>query len=199
MRAVLAGVSLVALLSLAACDKGADKADVAGDDSKPAAQAAKAPEGPPKQTNGQWEYKNTLKAKSPNEVDRVMSMKMCVDAKSQEALSWVNPSAVSEDCSKREYSKLPDGSWTFYTVCRTGLGGETTSSGAAKGDFSRNFTVLVTVKTEGATDPRANGVNDMKIDASYVGPCPAGQRGGDVVGPTGQIVNVIDLAQKAGR
>jgi hypothetical protein len=192
MRAALAGVSLVALLTLAACDKGADKADVAGDDSKPAAQAAKAPEGPPKQTNGQWEYKNTTGG-------RTMAMKMCVDAKSQEALSWVNPAAVSEECSKREFSKLPDGSWTFYTVCRTGLGGETTSSGAAKGDFSRNFTVLVTVKTEGASDPRVNGVNDMKIDASFIGPCPAGQRGGDVIGPTGQVVNVIDLAQKAGR
>jgi hypothetical protein len=192
MRAVLAGVSLIGLLALTACDKGADKADVAGDDTKPAVATAKAPEGPPKQTAGQWEYKNTI-------AGRTMAMKMCVDAKSQEAISWVNPSAVSEDCSKREYSKQPDGTWTFYTVCRTTKGGETTTSGAAKGDFSRNFTVLVTIKTEGATDAAANGVFDMKIDASYVGQCPAGQRGGDVVGPGGQVVNVIDMAQKAGR
>jgi hypothetical protein len=189
MRAALAGVSLIGLLALTACDKGADKADVAGDDTKPAVAAAKPPEGPPKQTAGQWEYKNTV-------AGRTMAMKMCVDAKSQEAVSWVNPAAVSEDCSKREYSKLPDGGWTFYTVCRTAKGGETTSSGAAKGDFSRNFTVLVTVKTEGATDASANRVLDMKIDASYVGVCPAGQRGGDVVLPGGQIRNVIDEAQK---
>ena len=56
-----------------------------------------------------------------------------------------------------------------------------------------------TVKTEGASNPRDNGVYDMKIDAAYIGPCPAGQRGGDVVGPGGQIANIIDLAQKAGR
>lgn len=192
MRSVLAGVSLIGLLALSACDKGADKADVAGDDAKPAVAQAKAPEGPPKQTPGQWEYKNTIGGRS-------MAMKMCVDAKSQQAISWVNPSAVADDCSKREYGKQPDGTWTFYTVCRTSVGGETTSSGAAKGDFSRNFTVLVTVKTEGAQQAAANGVFDMKIDASYVGPCPAGQRGGDVIGPGGQIVNVIDLAQKAGR
>ncbi len=192
MRTVLAGVSLIGLLALTACDKGADKADVVGDDSKPAAAEAKAPEGPPRQTNGQWEYKNTM-------AGQAMAMKMCVDARSQQAISWVNPGAVAEDCSKREYSKLPDGGWTFYTVCRTTKGGETTSSGAAKGDFARNFTVLVTVKTEGATNARDNGVYDMKIDAAYIGPCPAGQRGGDVVGPGGQIANIIDLAQKAGR
>lgn len=198
MRAALAGVSIVALLSLAACDKGADKADVAGDDSKPAAQAAKAPEGPPKQTNGQWEYRNTL-TNAGNKMNPTMVMKMCVDAKSQEVISWVNPRAVAEDCSKREYTKGPDGTWTFYTVCRTNRGGETTASGAASGDFSRNFFVQVTVKTEGASDPTANGVYDLRVDASYVGPCPAGQRGGDVVGPNGQIVNIIDMSQKAGR
>ncbi|RYF93341.1 MAG: DUF3617 family protein [Caulobacteraceae bacterium] len=192
MRAVLAGVSLIGLLALTACDKGADKADVAGDDSRPAAAAkVKAPPGPPKQTYGQWEYKNTVGG-------RAMAMKMCVDARSAEAVSWVNPAAAAQDCSKREYDRQPDGTWTFYTVCRTSMGGETTSSGAAKGDFTRNFTVLVTVKTEGATQAAANGVIDMKIDASYIGPCPAGQRGGDVVMPGGQIMNVIDAAQKAG-
>ncbi len=191
MRAVLAGISLIGLLSLTACDKGADPGDVKGDDAKPAVAEAKVPEGPPKPSFGQWEYKNTLKG-------RTMAMKMCVDAKSSEAVSWVNPAATAEDCSKREYSKLPDGSWTFYTVCRTTMGGETTSSGAVKGDFTRNFTVLVTVKTEGASNAAANGVIDMKIDASYIGPCPAGQRGGDVVMPGGQIMNVIDAAQKAG-
>ncbi len=193
MRAALAGVSLIGLLALTACDKGADKADVAGDDTKPAAAAAaaKAPEGPPKQMSGQWEYKNTIAGQQ-------MTMKTCVDAKSQEAVSWVNPAAVSQDCSKREYSKQPDGTWTFYTVCRTARGGETTTSGAAKGDFARNFTVLVTVKTEGATEATTNGVFDMKIDASYIGPCPAGQRGGDVVLPDGQIRNIIDAARKDG-
>lgn len=190
MRAVLAGVSLIGLLALTGCDKGADKADVAGDDSKPAVAAAKAPEGPPKQLSGQWEYKNTIAGQQ-------MTMKTCVDAKSQEAVSWVNPGAVTQDCSKREYNKQADGTWTFYTVCRTAQGGETTTSGAAKGDFSRNFTVLVTVKTEGAAVAQANGVLDMKIDASYVGPCPAGQRGGDVVLPGGQIRNIIDESAKA--
>ncbi|MDB5469953.1 MAG: hypothetical protein JWR84_1513 [Caulobacter sp.] len=188
MRAVLAGVSLIGLLALTACDKGADKADVAGDDAKPAVAVAKAPEGPPKQTPGQWEYKNTI-------MGRTMAMKMCVDAKSSQAVSWVNPTVESQDCSKREYSKQADGTWTFYTVCRTAMGGETTTSGAAKGDFARNFTVLVTMKTEGATEKAANGVFDMKIDASYVGPCPAGQRGGDVVKPNGQIENIVDAAQ----
>lgn len=189
MRAALAGVSLIGLLALSACDKGADKADVAGDDAKPAAVAkANAPEAPPKQTNGQWEYKNTVGG-------RTMAMKICVDAKSQEVLSWVNPNAPADDCAKREYGKQPDGTWTFYTICRTSMGGETTSSGAAKGDFVRNFTVLATVKTEGATNAAANGVIDMKIDAAYVGPCPAGQRGGDVVLPGGRIVNVIDANQ----
>jgi hypothetical protein len=190
MRAALAGVSLIGLLALAACDKGADKADVAGDDAKPATAAAKAPEGPPKQMAGQWEYKNTI-------AGRTFTSKMCVDDKSQQALSWVNPGAASTDCSKREYAKQPDGTWTFYTVCTTGKGGETTASGAAKGDFARNFTVLVTMKTEGATDPKFNGVYDSKIDASYLGPCPAGQRGGDVVLPNGQIMNMVDAAQKA--
>lgn len=190
MRAALAGVSLIGLLALTACDKGADKADVAGDDTKPAVATAKAPEGPPKQMAGQWEYKNTIAGQQ-------MTMKTCVDAKSQETVSWVNPSAVSQDCSKREYKKEADGTWTFYTVCRTAQGGETTTSGAAKGDFSRNFTVLVTVKTEGASVAQANGVLDMKIDASYVGPCPAGQRGGDVVLPGGQIRNIIDENAKA--
>lgn len=190
MRAALAGVSLIALLALAACDKGADKADIAGDDSKPAAAKAKAPEAPPKQTVGQWEYKNTIAGKT-------FTSKLCVDARSQQALSWVNPAAASADCSKREYAKQPDGTWTFYTVCSTAKGGETTASGAAKGDFSRNFTVLVTMKTEGATEAVYNGVYDSKIDASYLGPCPAGQRGGDVVLPGGQIRNVIEDAQKA--
>jgi len=183
MRAVSVGVCLSAILVLAAgCNQSSDDGEAGDGKAADAAQVAKTPK-PPKRTLGQWEHKITA-------YNETRSMKICLDADAEERLSWWSQNP--QECSQHEVTKQTDGSWTFYSVCRTGRGGETTSSGAATGDFSKDFTVISTTSTQGATNPRNNGVLDMKIEAKYLGPCPGGQRGGDVVSPNGKIINLFE-------
>jgi hypothetical protein len=180
MRAVSVGVCLSAILVLAAgCDQSSDGEDKAAGK---AAEAAQTPR-PPQRALGQWEHKVTV-------FNETRTMKICLDAAAEQRLAWWSQNP--QECSQQEVNKQADGSWIFYSVFRTQAGGETTSSGAVTGDFAKAYTVLSTTSTQGATDPRANMVLDMKVEAKFLGPCPGGQRGGDRVAPDGKIDNLLE-------
>lgn len=139
---------------------------------------------------GQWQH--TVLAEG-----QTVSMKICLDKAMEERVSWWGQSHTPDDCSRNEVERQPDGTWTFSTICKTVAGGETTTSGAATGDFQSNYTVLASSTTSGATIERVNGTHDIKIDAKWLGPCPTGQRGGDIVLPNGVVMNIADMAQGA--
>ncbi|HYE44661.1 MAG TPA: DUF3617 family protein [Caulobacter sp.] len=188
MRHLLASVTLIAALALlGACD-GSDPAKT---------EKAPAPktkiiggEGPPRRQLGQWQHVMTARGQT-------QTMTICLDDKTEQRVSWLS-TADAGDCSEREFARQADGTWTFFTVCKTVVGGETTTSGAAKGDFTKDFTVMATITTVGANEPRANGTVDMAVRLKHLGPCPAGHRGGDVqiAGMPG-VRNIMD--QGAGR
>lgn len=182
MRHILASVPVIAALALlGACDR-----DPAKTDEKPAAKTkVTGGEGPPARQVGQWQHVVTARGQS-------RTMTICLDKETEQRVSWLS-TADAGDCSTREYSRQADGTWTFYTVCKTNVGGETTTSGAAKGDFTKDFTVIATMTTVGANVPQANGTIDMVVQLKHLGPCPAGHRGGDyqVAGVPG-VKNVMD-------
>jgi hypothetical protein len=187
MRHLLASATLIAALALVgACDKDAAKTE------KAAAPKTKVigGEGPPPRELGQWQHVVTAQGQT-------RTMSICLDKETEQQVSWLS-TADAGDCSQREYSRQADGTWTFYTVCKTAVGGETTTSGAAKGDFTKEFTVIATLTTVGANQAAANGTVDMAVQLKHIGPCPAGHRGGDyqVTGMPG-VRNIKD--QGAGR
>ncbi|MBX3480315.1 MAG: hypothetical protein KF842_07935 [Caulobacter sp.] len=184
MRGLGSGAAALAvLILLAGCNQDNDDVGAADD----ATETPGAPIGPPppKRTLGQWEHKVTIYGET-------RTMRICLDERTEKLASWWNTASNPTDCSKQEFNRQPDGTWTFYTVCRTRMGGESASSGAATGDFSKSYTVMSTTTTQGSSNPQVNGVLDTRVEATYLGPCPAGQRGGDVTLPNGQIRNLFE-------
>ncbi len=184
MRGMASGAILVAAMLLTACG---DKPSVAtggeGADAKAVVPT-------PVRKLGQWEHAVLADGQT-------VTMKICLDEAMEKRISWWGQANAPEDCSRNEVQRQADGTWTFSTICKTFAGGETTTSGAATGDFETNYTVLATSTTTGATIERVNGTHDVKIDAKWLGQCPTGQRGGDIVLPNGMVRNIADIAQAA--
>lgn len=178
MRNLLAGVALLSTLGLlAGCgkDTAPDPVDA---DPPPAvapgvADKVAAGPTPPSRKPGQWEHKVSVRGQT-------QLMRICLDADMDKRITWwVTPTSAS-DCDQTELAQQPDGTWTFHSVCRTVAGGTTTTDGGAKGDFSKKYTVVAQKVTTGAVDPKFNGPLDLSIEATWIGPCPGGQRPGDI-------------------
>ena len=66
----------------------------------------------------------------------------------------------------------------------------------SRGDFNSAYTVEVTSKREGGRPipgVAPGGETHMKIAATYIGACAAGQRPGDVIMSNGMTMNILDL------
>lgn len=193
MRAVLLGASLLAAtLALGACGpkgeaaKPGEAAPTAGAEAEAEKPGVTAP---PIRKAGQWEHRMTASGQS-------MTMKICLDEATEKRISWWGKQYKQDDCDTQEVTPLPNGGgWSFHSVCKTAGGGTTTTSGAASGDFQKAYTVQFVSKTTGAPTAALNGESEMKIDAEYKGPCPGGQRGGDVVLPNGMTMNILEMGQ----
>lgn len=126
----------------------------------------------------------------------VQTIEMCIDADTDQRLSIMGAQMGDDACSQHSYARQPDGSWTFSSVCDMGTGGRTSSTGTASGDFSSHYVVHADSVTEGAALSQMNGKHSSTIDASWNGPCPAGQVGGDMT-VQGMKINVL-RGKKAG-
>jgi hypothetical protein len=191
MRILLAGVSILAAgLVLAGCDRDGAQPGAAKDGGEAAGTEGGTPAAvpAPRRKPGQWEHKVTIRGET-------RTMKICIDAAMDKRLAWWGSPINETNCDEQTVVRQPDGTWTFRSACRTVAGGSTVTEGGAKGDFNSKFFVVSQMVTTGSSDMRVNGTLDTTVEATWLGPCPGGQRAGDVQMPGGQVRNIVDMME----
>jgi hypothetical protein len=186
---VTTALSGVAVISLTAC--GQQKGSPVGAAAPPApvASASAGPLSPdqlPHQKPGLWRNTMTIEG-----AGRAMPVtEMCLDAATEAKMAVWRKGVRDGDCSPSQFSRNLDGSITFKTACDLGPAGKRADSGTISGDFNSAYKVTVESITTGAAVPAANGDHRMSIEATWVGPCAPGQKGGDVIMPDGRAINM---------
>lgn len=178
------GISAVALLALAACAKKTETA-ATGTTAPATASAPAAPMTAPTRKAGLWTQ--TINAAGMNQ-----TIKMCLDAASDEKMKWWGSSQAgkSSNCTEEHVTPHVGGGWDFHSVCKMGESGVVTSDGSATGDFGSHYRVDVNSVTSGSPMPQANGAHKISIEATWNGPCPADMKGGDMEMPGGMRINI---------
>lgn len=178
----------VAVLALAACGKGADKAAAPS-----AAASAPGPSGGaiqaadlPHPTPGLWKI-------SANIMGHDQVMQMCMDEAYVAKTSAWGQGANASKCSKQDFQKGLDGSITFSSECETGNGGHTSTKGTVTGDLSSHYKVTMDVTATGAGP--ADGTHTLTTESERIGDCPAGMKGGDMVLPGGMKMSADRMAK----
>jgi hypothetical protein len=187
----------IALLALAGCSKGADKAAATG--GQPAAPAAAAGDaaksasadlgGFPSRKGGLWEQTMAFNGMK-------QTLRMCVDAASEQKARWWTTERRGADggmdCSEQKVSRNLTGGWTIHSVCKERNGMTVTSDGTVTGDFGDHYHMEMTTVTTGSSIPQANGTHHMIMDGAWKGACPAGMAAGDVEMPGGMRMNTAN-------
>jgi len=199
MRAVVC-LALLSAFALSGCGRkdAEDPAAPAGEAQAPT--AAQAPSGPgrpaiPRRKPGLWEMSMSIEGEDMAPI----VTKVCLDEATEGRMAIWGGQVTNDMCSKNEVSPLPGGGVRFASTCDMGSGGRTTSVGTATGDLTSNYVVRVQSTTSGAAAPQMNRSSKMTIASRRVGPCPAGQKGGDMTMPGGVTINMNDMPRPAGR
>ena len=188
----LAGLGLVALIGITACQKKTDGAAATGEAANASAAAPAnplAPVGPPKRKPGLWTQ--TVSTRGVNQVSKI-----CIDAATDAQMSAWGAAAGKDMCSKNVISPTAGG-WKFEAVCGMGQGGTSSTTGEAIGDFNSKYVVKATTVTSGSSMPQANGTHAMELTATWEGPCPAGMKPGDMTmtlpGGRSMTMNITEM------
>jgi Protein of unknown function (DUF3617) len=147
----------------------------------------------PTRKAGEWEIKMDFAGHNLP----ARTMRECIDAVSDRQMNNIGGEG---NCSKRDISKLGD-TMVVDSVCQFGAA-TTRSHAVMTGSFDSAYTVEVTsTRTGGPPIPgmAAGGTSHMKIAAKWLGPCPAGERPGDIMMGNGMKMNVLDLQKMRGR
>jgi len=166
-----------AVLLLGACSGGKPEGGAA--DGNAAASTEAAPgsasaEGsaPASPKEGLWEMKVTAAGAPQPQV-----MKVCVGAPAPGSNGFTPPPSAGQSCSKNSVTKTADG-YAIDSEC-TASGMTVTSKGTVTGDFSTSYAVDMSSKMSGPNIPAA-AQQEMKtkIEAQYLGACPADMKPG---------------------
>jgi hypothetical protein len=139
----------------------------------------------PQRKAGLWDL--SLKTAAGHTV----SMKQCVDAKTDAALQAMSGAMSQRACSKRDIQRSAD-TITIDSVCT--IAGKTRNSRAViTGSFESAYTMVLT--SQGAGMP----VMTTTLTAKWTGPCAADQKAGDTIMANGMKMNILDLQNGLGR
>ena len=129
---------------------------------------------PPHQKIGLWQQVVTR-----NGVAIPMgSSQVCLDQAAEEK----RQQAMYSPCRSLKVTRGPDGSWLYACLRSDG----STRVTRVTGDFDRKIATTL--------ESAANDRDRVVMTATWLGPCKAGQRGGDVILPNGVTVNALDIA-----
>ncbi|KMO17946.1 hypothetical protein SQ03_11255 [Methylobacterium platani JCM 14648] len=117
--------------------------------------------------------------------------RQCIDEKTDQ---MAQGALGAGQCSKRSFVKTSTG-YTGETECKIG---PISASGTSviTGDFASKVHLDVDTTLTGVPGMKEPVRRKMTIDATYLGPCEAGQSPGDIILPDGKIVK---MPQGAGR
>ena len=134
----------------------------------------------PARKAGLWQVDTTVAA------DHIVTMKQCIDAKTDQIMQARFASLPQRNCSKHDVQKSA-GKITIDSVC-TIAGRTTTGHVVITGSFDSEYTLVMTSDVKGVPTP-----HNVTMTAKWLGPCAAGQKPGDMVLPNGKTVNIIDM------
>ena len=180
----VAGASLLA----ASDKKPADtpKAPAAPGSGPAQTGSAPAPTVMPQRTPGLWEQKITTAGMS-------QTTSICIDKTVEQRFSVWGQQADKNDCTQSQVTPRIGGGWNFASTCNMGETGVTTTKGEVTGDFAKAYKVSAQNTITGASTPQMNGTQQMTIDATWKGPCPAGVKPGDMLLPGGMKINMMQI------
>ena len=69
---------------------------------------------------------------------------------------------------------------------------QTSSQQSLSGDLTSRYTITGTSTRSGAPNEQMNGTTPISTTGVYKGPCPAGQKGGDMTMANGTVRNIFD-------
>lgn len=177
-KLMLAGV-ILATAAAAACSKPAEKpATPAGDQAERVAASPGAPTSPvtgalqPKRKEGLWK----MAISTTGGPGMTMNAEMCVDAASAADFNVQRPEA-SKNCTSSKVTPTGNG-WAFESVCKH-RDMTVTTKGTVSGDMSSNYSMDAST----TMDPAPQGMpaaTQTKVQAKWLGPCPAGMKPGSV-------------------
>jgi hypothetical protein len=192
---IAAGLTGLALISLAACGKPAPGA---GGSSSAAGAGAPAASGPvsvsafPARKAGLWQQVIAMDGPATGP-----GFKVCIDAASDAKMSALRHTPGAK-CSPAQMTRNLDGSIGVAETCDMGASGKSSTTGVIKGDFNSSYTVTMDSQISGSPMAQMNGEHKMTITATWLGPCAPGQKGGDMIFPGGMVRNTLDDQAGAG-
>lgn len=195
MKKMMSGAVLaVAVVGMAACGReDPAPSQPAGGEPADAPQTAEAaPVGHPELREGLWVVTSQMD-------DLTTTMRMCVDAEVQRRMSVLGSQMAGGACEEAEVTPQAGGGWTVRSVCDMGSGGRTVSEGALTGDLRTAYRNEMTSTTSGAAVPHMNRTVTQVVQGEHQGACPEGMSPGDLEGPGGVRLNMLEMAEMAGR
>ena len=189
---IAAGLTGLALVSLAACGKSAT---TAGGSSSAAAPAASGPVS-----------LSQFPARKPGLWQQVMAMdgpangpgfKLCIDAASDAKMTAFARHMPGSKCAPAQMTRNLDGSIGVTETCDMGASGKASTTGVIRGDFNSSYTETMDSQISGSPVAQMNGDHKMTITATWLGPCAPGQKGGDMIFPNGMVRNTLDEQSSA--
>lgn len=176
----------VGLLALAACQKKTESpAAATGEAPVAAANAPAATVTPPKRKPGLW-------SQTVSTSGMTQTMKLCLDAATEEKMTVWGQQAGEDVCAKNQITPTAGG-WSFVSECDMGSAGKVVTTGTTTGDFGSKYVVKAKSVTTGASMAQANGTHEMEMTGTWEGACPANMKPGDMTLPNGMTLNLNTL------
>jgi len=143
----------------------------------------------PERRPGLWETTTTATGGSPQAAGpRTFKMRICTDASMEKRQSI----AGGQMCSRRDVHRTATG-WAWRSVCPMSPQAgamSMTMDGTATGDLNSHYTSAVSMFSDDRAISRS-----MTSESTWLGPCPASMKPGDMIGPDGQTRNVFSRPQ----
>jgi len=181
-----AGLTVVALVSLAGCNKAAPAAG----GSSSAASVASGPlsaDQMPHRKAGLWSQTISMDGGAVGGATQI-----CIDANSEAQMSLAAAQgAPGAHCAAPQFTRNLDGTLSFTGACDMGANGKIQTTGVIKGDFNSGYTTTMSASTSGSPTAAMNGTHTMVITATWTGTCAPGEKGGDMILANGMKMNVL--------
>jgi hypothetical protein len=184
---IAAGLTGLALVSLAACGKSATTAGGSSSAGAPAASGPVSLSQFPARKPGLWQQVMAMDGPASGP-----GFKLCIDAASDARMSAFARRSPGAKCSPAQMTRNLDGSIGVTETCDMGASGKASTTGVIKGDFNSSYTVTMDSQISGSPMAQMNGDHKMIITATWLGPCAPGQKGGDMIFPNGMVRNTLD-------
>ncbi len=153
-----------------------------------ASAAAVASDDFPKRKSGLWEIR-TAPAGATSAQSGGMTMQMCIDEKTDNAVQQETAGMVKERCSRQDVRRS-GGQIVVDSVCKFGDTTATTHS-----VFTGSFDSSYRVDSRTVYDPpmAGNKESGAVIEARWLSPCKSDQRPGDMILGNGMKINMNDV------